>query len=70
MAAVQPEPWLLALITTNHHSSVKRVICPFYISDCVFNIYLLMADLDSRNLSQCIMKDYCTKFVCYVWSDN
>jgi len=34
------------------------------------DIHLMMADLDSRIMSQCIIKDYCTRSICCVWSGN
>jgi len=49
-------------------STVKREF--FFFSDSLSDIYLLKADLDSRNVSQCIIKDCSTKSICYVWSDN
>ena len=41
-----------------------------YISFCVSDIYVMMADLDSRKMLQCITKDYCTRSICCVWSEN
>jgi len=29
-----------------------------------------MADLDSRNMLQCVIKDNCTRSICFVWSNN
>jgi len=37
---------------------------------CVSDIYLMMADLDSRNMFPCITKDECTTCVRFVWSNN
>jgi hypothetical protein len=37
---------------------------------CLCYNYLLMADLDSRNMLQFTIKHYCTGSVCCVWSDN
>jgi len=39
-----------------------------YVSFCVSDIFLMTADLDSRNMS-CVIKDYCTRAICCVWSE-
>ena len=41
-----------------------------YISFRVSDIKLTLSHLDSRNMLQCIITDYCTRSVCCVLSDN
>jgi len=38
---------VFGIILLTIHNTVKRGLSPFYISFCVSNIYLMMADLDS-----------------------
>jgi len=37
---------------------------------CISDIYLVTADLDSENMLECLIKDYFTRSICCVWSDN
>jgi hypothetical protein len=50
--------------------AVQTGLLSLYISLCVRYSYLLMADVDSRNMLQCTIKHYCTGSMCCVWSDN
>jgi len=47
------------------HNTVQTGNSPFKFF-CLSDIYLTMADLDSRNMLQCIIKDYCTRSICCV----
>jgi len=45
---------------------LEHFLCSFYVSD----LYLMMAKLENRNILQFIIKVYCIRYICCVWSDN